>query len=403
MDELINEFNRTVGLERGIIIGDSYVARNTEISRALMSAIDGVPGAPALPDIAVVYPGMATIMVDKGLLVDLSTLFNAEELSRYIPAFLEEGMLGGDALYIIPVAKSTEVLFVNVTLFNSFAAETEGITLSTLATFEGILEAAEKYYEWSGGKAFMYYRDLFNFTLIGFNQLGGDFLEDNKYNFSSPVFRRVWDAYFPSAVKGGLAIFDSFGSHLMATGETVCILDSTASVAFLSDTVTYSDNTKEDCELAILPYPVFEGGAKASIQQGGGMCVFKSDARREYAAAVFLKWFTEPQRNIRFTVEIGYMPVTLQAFSEYLERSPQNITNENVRKLINTVVEMQRQYSFHFPLPIEGIEETRINYQRALRTIAENARSDYLSQEADGAAYEAVSAGALERFVSSMR
>jgi multiple sugar transport system substrate-binding protein len=407
MDELINEFNSTVGAARGIIVRDSFVAETAEISKALISAAGGVPGAPALPDIAVVYPGIAIIMAENGLLVDLTTSFNKAELSGYIPEFLEEGMLDGDALYIMPIAKSTEVIFVNSTIFNRFAAEVDGVELSRLATFEGILEIAEKYYEWSGGKAFMYYSDLFNYTLTAFNQLGGNFLEGNSYNVSSPIFQRVWDGYFPLAVKGGLAIFHSFGSHLMATGETVCILDTTASVSFLSNTVTYPDNTKENYELEILPYPVFEGGRKVSVQQGGGMCVFKSDVRKEYAAAVFLKWFTEPEQNLRFTVDIGYMPVTVQAFNEFIsldlitKQSPGSFSGKNITKLLDTVIEMQRSYRFHYPPVLDGIEAMRWDYARALRTAAENTRQDYLKGAV--ANHQTMSSDVMKNFITSIR
>jgi len=404
MDELINEFNSTVGANRGIIIRDSFVAETSEISKALIAGADGVPGAPELPDIAVVYPGVAIIMAEKGLLVDLTTLFNETELSGYVPEFLEEGKLNG-TFYIMPVTKSTEVMFINATIFNRFANEVEGVSLSRLETFEGILEIAEKYYKWSGGKAFMYYTDLFNYTLTGFNQLGGNFLAESRYNLSSPVFQRVWDGYFPLAVKGGLAIFGSFGSHLMATGETVCILDSTASISFLSGTVTYADNTKEDYELEILPYPVFKGGEKAAVQQGPGMCVFKSDVKKEYAASIFLKWFTEPEQNLRFTVGIGYMPVTKSAFNDFLAstqpetRMPVNITNNNIIKLLDTVVEMQKNYRFHYPPVIDGIEAMRWDYARALRTSAENVRQEYLR----GTTYETLSSGVLENFINGLR
>jgi multiple sugar transport system substrate-binding protein len=227
----------------------------------------------------------------------------------------------------------------------------------------------------------------------------------------------VWDAYFPLAVKGGLAIFDRFGSHLMATGETVCILDSTASIAFLSNTVTYADNTKEDYELEILPYPVFKGGEKASVQQGPGMCVFKSNAKKEYAAGVFLKWFTEPEQNLRFTVSIGYMPVTISAFNEFLASTRRDvgsdenalgdiIANENIRKLLDTVVEMQKTYRFHYPPVLDGIEAMRWDYARVLRTAAENARQEYLrglvlntGSQLDKAVFSA----ALENFTANLR
>ena len=43
---------------------------------------------------------------------------------------------------------STEILFVNQTLFDRFSAAT-GISLESLSTFEGIADAALRYYEWT--------------------------------------------------------------------------------------------------------------------------------------------------------------------------------------------------------------------------------------------------------------
>ena len=401
IDELITEFNSTVGAARGIIVRDSFVAETEVINSALISAADGIPGAPALPDIAVVYPNIAITLANKGLLMDFSAQFSEDELSHYVKDFLEEGKIGG-TLFVLPVAKSTEVMFVNAAIFNRFAAGVEGVSLSRLASFEGLLWTAQKYYEWSGGKSFMYYTDLFNYSLTAFNQHGGNFLEDDKLNLSSPIFHKVWDGYFPRAVQGGLAIFDSYGSHLMATGETVAILDTTASVAFLSNTVIYADNIEERYELVILPYPVFEGGQKASVQQGAGMCVIKSDAKKEYAAGVFLKWFTQPEQNLRFTVSLGYMPVTTDAFSEFMENprtyiKGDTVMDNNARKLVDVVSDMQKNYRFHYPPVFDLTAEMRWSYARQLRTAAQNARNNYLG----GASYEAVSIDAMEQFIGN--
>ena len=45
------------------------------------------------------------------------------------------------------------------------------------------------------------------------------------------------------------------------------------------------------------------------------MSAFKTDERKAEAAAVFLRWFTESQRNLDFVVETGYMPVRADAFA----------------------------------------------------------------------------------------
>ena len=50
------------------------------------------------------------------------------------------------------------------------------------------------------------------------------------------------------------------------------------------------------------------------MQRGAGICLTKSDPEREEAAAKFVKWLTEPEKNVQFVTSVGYMPVTEKAF-----------------------------------------------------------------------------------------
>lgn len=43
------------------------------------------------------------------------------------------------------------------------------------------------------------------------------------------------------------------------------------------------------------------------------MAVTKSDEEHEYASAVFLKWFTQKEQNLRFVSESSYLPVLKEA------------------------------------------------------------------------------------------
>lgn len=70
-------------------------------------AVTGDPGAPDLPDITTTYPKTALTLKEKDLLVDLTQYFTDEEISAYIPQFIEEGKLDDDGLYVFPTAKST--------------------------------------------------------------------------------------------------------------------------------------------------------------------------------------------------------------------------------------------------------------------------------------------------------
>ena len=116
MDEMIDEFNETVGAEKGIILSVTSISGSATLHEKLIMAADQDPGAPYLPDITTAYPKTALILANKGLLADIGEQFTDEELSAYVPRFLEEGRLTGDRLYVFPTAKSTEVLFLNKTI-----------------------------------------------------------------------------------------------------------------------------------------------------------------------------------------------------------------------------------------------------------------------------------------------
>jgi multiple sugar transport system substrate-binding protein len=127
MDDMVDEFNDTVGAEKGIIINVTSISGSATLHEKLAMAANDEPGAPSLPDISTAYPKTALILAEKGLLADLNEQFTPQELSAYIPEFLEEGRLGGDHLYVFPTAKSTEVLFLNKTLTKPYLIDLPGI------------------------------------------------------------------------------------------------------------------------------------------------------------------------------------------------------------------------------------------------------------------------------------
>lgn len=45
------------------------------------------------------------------------------------------------------------------------------------------------------------------------------------------------------------------------------------------------------------------------------MAVTKSDDEHEYAATVFLKWFSKKEQNLEFVCQSSYMPVLKEANS----------------------------------------------------------------------------------------
>lgn len=135
LDVLVEKFNGTVGAEKNIRVKVELVSSSGAIHKSVPAAANGDPGAPALPDMFVSYPKTVLALPDQNVLVDYRDYFTEEELSAFIPAFLQEGEIGGH-LAILPVAKSTEVLFVNRTLFDRYAAAS-GASLEELRTWGG--------------------------------------------------------------------------------------------------------------------------------------------------------------------------------------------------------------------------------------------------------------------------
>ena len=410
MDAMIDEFNETTGAEHGIMINVTSISGSATLHEKLTMAAYGDPGAPELPDITTAYPKTALLLAEKGLLVDLNDYFTPQELDAYIPEFIREGCIEGDHLYVFPTAKSTEVLFVNTTIFNRFASDM-GVRLEDLHSFEGIARTAELYYEWTDqltpevahdGKTFFMPDSLFNYSLIGSQQLGADFIKDDRLNIAAPEFQKVWDYYYKPAILGHVAIFDGYATDLAKTGDIVCSIGSTAGVSFFSPRVTYADNTSEPAELAILPYPVFEGGKKIAIQRGAGMSVINTSPEKAYAAAVFLKWFTSPENNLRFVSSTGYLPVTKEAYGEIMSQEIEQAADNNMKKLLQTCQLMQREYEFFIPPLFEGIDQLQDQYESQLRETASSSRQSYLNSMASGdsvSAYEEMAIDAYQDFV----
>ena len=83
-------------------------------------------------------------------LVSLDQYFTEEELKAYRKEFLEEGkFITYNKYYIVPIAKSSENLYVNKSYWEPFA-EKYGYTNSDLVTWEGLYEVAKVYYEKTG-------------------------------------------------------------------------------------------------------------------------------------------------------------------------------------------------------------------------------------------------------------
>lgn len=326
-DAMVNEFNETVGMEQGIIV-EAFSQGNVDgLISKVVDAAEKKVGAEDVPDIFAAYADTAYEVDKLGLLTDLNSYLTEEEISEYRSEFVDEGHLYGDeALKIFPIAKSVELFMLNKTDWQKFADAT-GAQMSDLTTIEGVTRTAGAYYSWTDsltsepndGKAFFGRDALANYFIIGAKQLGVELFEgsgaDVTINVDKDAMRKLWDNYYVPMISGYFSAGGKFRSDEAHIGDIVALVGSSSGATYFPSEVSISDLDSYPIECAILPAPRFEGGEPYAIQQGAGMAVTKSDAKTEYACTIFLKWFTEEQRNIDFSVGSGYLPVKNAALS----------------------------------------------------------------------------------------
>lgn len=387
MDVLIDQFNSTVGKEQGIVIDVTAISSSSELNKSLDMIANGDPGAPDMPDIFTGYPKVAIQFYEKGLLANFNDYFTEAELQEYVDAFLDEGRLSDSGLYVFPIAKSTEVLYLNQTLFDRFADAT-GANAELLSTFEGISELSKMYYDWTDaqtpdtpndGKQFYSADSWFNFAEVGMVQLGASIFEGETLSLKGDEFKHIFETVYTPAVEGGIAIYNGYSSDLSKTGDLVCSTGSSAGILFYGDTITYADGTLETVDYNILPYPVFENGTKTALQRGGGLMVAKSDEKKEYAACVFIKWLTASEQNMKFIEKTGYLPVTKQAFEEDMIIHLVELEDTRIREMLTAVLSMYESYSFFTAPNYAQLDADSNAYESDFKALLTLERNNYLA------------------------
>lgn len=350
-NKLVDEFNSTVGKEEGIYVEGANFGTVNELKDSIIAAVQHKTGAKAIPSIFAGYADTAYEVDKLGYAVDLKDYLMQEEQDRYIDSYIEEGEFSGDgSLKILPTAKSTEILMLNKTDWDKFAKAT-GAKLNDLKTIEGLTKTAQAYYEWTDGltkekndgKAFFGRDAMANYFIIGAKQLGTEIftINDGKptLNFDKEVLRKLWDNYYVPFVKGYFAASGKFRSDDINTGNILSFVGSSAGATFFPDEVIVNDTESYPIEMKVMEAPKFEGGKNYAVQQGAGMVVTKTDEEQMYASVQFLKWFTEDERNIQFSVASGYLPVTKTANDIEKIKKTTDLTDDNELPIVETAID----------------------------------------------------------------
>ncbi|MBQ3601992.1 MAG: carbohydrate ABC transporter substrate-binding protein [Lachnospiraceae bacterium] len=381
LNTIIDEFNRTVGKEYGITINVDSVTSSSAIDKALSAAASGEPGAAELPDLFTAYPRVVELIGEDSLLA-WNDYFSEEELSLFNHEFLSEGYFD-DKLLMLPIAKSTETLFINQTLYDRFSADTN-TSIDTLSSFDDIFKVARNYYDWSDGQDFIQINDYYNYAYIGMKSYGSEFIRNNQLNLQDEAFERIWIPLAKTAIYGGICMNDGYAAAKWKTIDIIANTGSTADVLYQPEEVLYSDNTSEPITTLALPYPVFTDDFSAVVYRGGGLFAIKSDNElKNQAAYIFAKWLTEQDNNLNFVTQAGYLPVTDNAINS-LFNDITIVEKENYRGVYEAVNKMNQEYTF-YPLPLyNGSSDTQNDFENNVKTVLRNAHIQYAERISDG-------------------
>lgn len=317
-DKLVSEFNATEGNEKGILVEAISQGGVSDLETALINSAKESVGSAALPDLFSAYASSAMIIDELHGLAALDDYMSESELSEYVDAYMEEGIIhtsnretnGNHKLF--PIAKATEVLMLNKTEWDKFSNAT-GVTSDSLATWEGLAQVAATYYEWSNGKAFFGRDAMANYILAGAYQLGHELFvqTDGVVSFQpdKDTMKHIYDNFYLPYIKGTYLNSGKYASDDVKTKDTIASVGSTSSSAYFPSVVTVSDTETEAIDYMVLPIPNFKDQDPVCVQQGASVAITKGDETKEYASIVFLRWLSENERNLTYAGETGYLPV----------------------------------------------------------------------------------------------
>ena len=377
MNVYVEQFNSTTGKEKGIVINVALMSNASQIGKKLKDAQTGKAGSKDMPDLFFCHAGDAKSLGTENLL-DWKNLLPQKDLGEFVPSFLNDGTVD-NSLCVLPVSKSTYMLFVAGGVFDRFAAE-KSVSLSDLETWEGFFSVAGKYYEWSGGKPFCAIDYLIRLAeLCAISDGENISYKDGWYDANNPAFISAYDMFAESIAKGHIVVSDMYSNTQVMTGQTCAGIGSSASVLYYNDKITYPDNTSEDMKLKVLPLPQQGGKQKVATQAGVGLCAYKTTDAKAEAAAVFAQWFTEERRNLEFVLTTGYMPVKAGAFDKIGEGAFRSDTYKSLYDALRTTVatcnfEKEPDFDGYYTKVYELYDEIR-NIQKNLKIGYENGKT----------------------------
>lgn len=400
LNAIVADFNATVGAEQGVKVTNVSKPNIASLEIELNEAAQGVVYADAMPAMFLAYADKILELQDLGVISDMNEFFSEEDKEFLIEDFMISGLIN-DEQVMLPVVKSTEVMYINDTLWQEFATEA-GFDDSNLKTFEGLYEVSKAYYEYTDaqtpniandGKAFFGMDSFSNFISVSSMQLGEDLYDADKgsANINEEVFRKFFDYYMEGYSLGYINNIASYRTDDIRAGDILAFLGSSAGFVYMPDWIEQNGDAV-DIEWKALSYPYYEEGTPYVISQGAGIAVSKISEQQQQACALFLNFFWED--NVGFAIDSAYVPVT----TEFLYSSDAEKTaifneyglEENEISVYEIVLDQIGEGHLYQSMPFDGSYTVRTEITSAFEQTAGNIREVVREKISSGSSHDTV-------------
>lgn len=332
-DKMVQEFNTTVGAEKGIVVKPVFQGKAADVLTKLRAVMQG-RNASDLPDIAQLDATGVIDVRDYARLLPMDDLMsqagydlNQIEPGAALSITYKDKMIG------MPFNSSTILLYYNKDAFRQAGLDPDAPpkTIAQMAEYAGKLVEKD-----ANGKVLRYgfagVPTTYELCAWLGQQNGVSYLTDMRNghdgnptkvifdeNGTMEVFLNEWKKLWES---GGLANLTSDVSQEFAAGKVAMIAASTSSLT----TMFAAIDGRFELGVAYLPEVV--EGADSGVNVGGG-ALFAFDRGTDHQQAIkeFIEFAVSPEQQLQWHIQTGYFPVNtgtygLEAFKEHTAKNP---------------------------------------------------------------------------------
>ncbi len=323
MKAMIAEFNTSNPWK--ITVQGEYAGGYNDIYNKMVASI--AAGKP--PDLVVAYQNQAAGYQVSGALTDLEPYVMdakwglGKDYDDFVPGFIRQDInkqFGGQRLGF-PPNRSIEVLYYNLTWLKALGAT---VPPATWFDFEALCKKATDTAKGTYGYSLDPFdaSHLFAFVI----SYGGDIARaDGKgYQFNTPqmkavmtMMKRLYDGGWAKKNAKQYDYQNEFGNS-----QALFSISSTSGINFY-DAVVKASKAPFDWSVAAVPQATALNKPAMDLY-GASVSVPKTTPEKQLAAWLFIKWFSEPKQQAKWTEISGYFPVRKSAtplIADYLGKN----------------------------------------------------------------------------------